>query len=239
MTEASANFDGTDHVRLVLEYSRPNDDNNDQTIEFTQAKNLLNFDFDVIDSSRTPPTVTLSWNSTSFSEDPDDEPSTQMGDRKTITLTTTDIPIGTVLNWEVVHTGVGDFRSSSQDFWDIDNDQPYSSSSNISGQVTVSDAGTYGTENGTASFDLAVYGDLFTENESEYFKIFIRGSGYIFDRDYTNVQIPGGAQSFTIRDTSQTPYIVADKDNYSVLEGDNVTINVTSGFITSQVYWRF
>ena len=241
LTEASANFDGTDHVRLVLEYSRPDDDGNAQTIEFTQAKNLLNFDFDVIDTSRTPPTCTLTWDhpSNSFNEDPDNDPFTLMGERKTITLTTTDIPDGTVLNWEVVHTGTGDFRSSPEDFWDIDNDQPYSPDSNISGQVTISGAGTYGTENGTASFDLAVYGDLLTENESEYFKIFIRGSGYIFDRDYANVQIPGGAQTFTIHDFSQTPYIVADKDNYSVLEGDDVTINVTSGFMTTQVYWRF
>ena len=126
-----------------------------------------------------------------------------MGERKTITLTTTDIPNGTVLNWEVVHTGVGDFRSSPEDFWDIDNNQAYTSGSNISGQVTVSGAGTYGTEDGTASFDLAVYGDLLSENESEYFKILIKGSGFIFDRDYSGVQIPGGAQSFVIEDTSE------------------------------------
>ena len=125
----SANFDGTDHVRLVLEYSRPDDDGNAQTIEFTQVQNLLNFDFDVIDTSRTRPTVTLSWDpsDTGFDEDPDNDPFTQMGERKTITLTTTDIPNGAVLNWEVVHTGVGDFRSSPEDFWDIDNDQPYTS----------------------------------------------------------------------------------------------------------------
>ena len=35
------------------------------------------------------------------------------------------------------------------------------------------------------------------------------------------------------------PFIVADKDEYSISEGDDVTINLTSGYMTTQVYWRF